>query len=253
MRITGVIITLNEAEFIEACIHSLQRVCDEIIVVDSLSQDETVALAEAAGARVIKQAYLGDGPQKAHGVPFAKNDWILAIDADERLDDDAVDLIQSLALDDPGRAYAFRRKNYVGSRWVRAAGLYPDPVVRLYNRTQAGYVSKQAHAFVEAPRKTITKAHISHYRYRDLSHWIQRMNELSSRDAWAMKNRGKKPSVLNPPLHALWALFRMLVLKGGLIQGTDGIMVAATTTLHCYMKYAKLNERYEKEAATPEA
>ena len=125
MPITGIVITLNEAANIAACIRSLQRVCDEVIVVDSLSEDDTVAIAEAHGAHVIAQAYLGDGPQKAHGVPFARNDWILALDADERLADDAVVLIEGLALDDPSQAYAFRRKNYVGNHWIRAAGFYP--------------------------------------------------------------------------------------------------------------------------------
>ena len=71
------------------CIRSLRQVCDEIIVVDSLSTDATREIAAREGARVIEQAYLGDGPQKAHGVPFAKNDWILSLDADERLEDDA--------------------------------------------------------------------------------------------------------------------------------------------------------------------
>ena len=161
MPITGIVITLNEADNIAACIQSLQRVCDEIIVVDSLSQDDTVTIAEATGARVIRQAYLGDGPQKAHGVPFASHDWILALDADERLDDDAVALIRSLSLDDPECAYAFRRKNYVGRHWIRAAGFYPDSVVRLYNRTTAGYLPKKAHSSVEARRvESLSLIHI---------------------------------------------------------------------------------------------
>lgn len=104
--ISGIIITLNEADNVTDCVVSLQRVCDEVIVVDSGSQDDTVALAEAAGARVIHQPYLGDGPQKAFAVPQAAHDWILALDADERLDDDAIAAIQGLALDDPGRPTA---------------------------------------------------------------------------------------------------------------------------------------------------
>ncbi len=247
MPITGIVITLNEAEAIAACVASLQRVCDEVIVVDSLSQDDTVAIAEAAGARVITQAYLGDGPQKAHGVPFASHDWILALDADERLDDDAVALIRTLSLDDPSLAYAFRRKNHVGRHWIRAAGFYPDSVVRLYNRTTAGYLPKKAHSSVAAPRVETTTAHLSHFTYRSLSHWMQRIDQLSTRDAWAMKERGVAPSSLRPTLHALSATLRKLVLKGGLFQGADGMTVAMTTAFHAYMKYAKLNELYEEE------
>ncbi|RXE46580.1 glycosyltransferase family 2 protein [Chromohalobacter israelensis] len=245
--LTGIVITLNEQANIADCVRSLRRVCDEVIVVDSLSTDDTVAIAEAEGATVISQAYLGDGPQKAHGVPFAKHDWILALDADERLDDDAVALIESLALDDPRTAYSFRRKNYVARHWIRAAGFYPDPVVRLYNRTTSGYLPKKAHSSVQAPRVEATSAHLRHFTYEDMSHWIRRIDTLSSRDAWAMKEHGKRPSRLSPILHATNAMLRKLVFKGGLFQGMDGMTVAMTTAFHAYMKYAKLNELYELE------
>lgn len=249
MPITGIVITLNEAANIAACIRSLKRVCNEVIVVDSLSEDDTLAIAEAHGARVIVQAYLGDGPQKAYGAPFAHNDWILALDADERLDDDAVALIERLALDDPSQAYAFRRKNYVGHHWIRAAGFYPDAVTRLYNRTTAGYLPKKAHSSVKAPRVEVTSAHLRHFTYASLSHWIQRIDALSTRDAWAMKERGVAPSPLRPALHALTATLRKLLFKGGLFQGADGMTVTLTTAFHAYMKYAKLNELHDNERA----
>ncbi|MFD2191365.1 glycosyltransferase family 2 protein [Pistricoccus aurantiacus] len=245
--ITGVVITLNEEANITDCLRSLFRVCAEVIVVDSGSRDLTREIAGAEGARVIEQAYLGDGPQKAFGVPYASHDWILALDADERLDEDAAALIPTLALDDPATAYGFRRKNYVGHHWIRAAGFYPDAVVRLYNRTQAGYLPKKAHSSVQAPRVEQTDAHIQHFTYHDLAHWIQRIDQLSSRDAWAMKERGVPPSSWRPTLHALSATLRKLILKGGLLQGSDGMTVAMTTAFHAYMKYAKLNELHENE------
>ncbi|WP_027965689.1 glycosyltransferase family 2 protein [Halomonas halocynthiae] len=247
--ITGIIITLNEADNITECIASLKPVCDEIIVVDSNSQDDTAVRATAAGAQVISQSYLGDGPQKAFAVPQAKNDWILALDADERLDDDAIAAIHQLALDDPKTAYRFRRRNFAGHHWVKAAGFYPDPVTRLYNRTTSGYLPKKAHSSVKAPKEVDLNAHICHFTYRDLSHWITRINQLSSRDAWAMKERGKKPSNWRPALHAINAMLRKLIFKGGIFQGADGMTVAITTAFHAYMKYAKLNELYENERA----
>ncbi|MBY5968035.1 glycosyltransferase family 2 protein [Halomonas denitrificans] len=247
--ITGIIITLNEQDNVEGAIASLQPVCDEIIVVDSGSDDDTVALAEAAGAKVIHQPYLGDGPQKAFAVPQARHDWILALDADERLDDDAIAAIRELTLEDPQTAYRFRRRNFAGRHWIRAAGFYPDPVTRLYNRTTSGYLPKKAHSSVKAPTVVDVDAHLSHFTYRDLSHWMQRIDQLSTRDAWAMKERGVTPSALRPSLHALTAMLRKLVLKGGLLQGQDGMTVAITTAFHAYMKYAKLNELYENERA----
>ncbi|RDB44652.1 glycosyltransferase family 2 protein [Halomonas sp. DQ26W] len=245
--ITGIVITLNEEERIGDCIDSLMSVCNEVIVVDSLSQDDTVKIAESKGAIVLLQQYLGDGPQKAHGVPHASNDWILALDADERLDEDAVQAILSLSLDDPSVAYSFRRRNFCGNHWIKAAGFYPDKVIRLYNRTRSGYLPKKAHSSIQALRSEDTNAHIRHFTYDDLSHWIKRIDQLSTRDAWAMKERGIPPSTLRPAMHALSAVIRKLVLKGGLLQGSDGVTVAITTAFHAYMKYAKLNELHENE------
>lgn len=246
--ITGIVITLNEAARIAECIDSLKRVCSEIIVVDSLSQDDTVRIAESMGARVLLQEYLGDGPQKAYGVPHASHDWILALDADERLEDDAVNAIQALALDDPSTAYSFRRRNFCGKHWIKAAGFYPDEVVRLYNRTTSGYLPKKGHSSVKAPKTVKTSAHITHFTYDDLMHWVQRVNQLSTRDAWSMKERGIQPSAVRPTLHAISSLIRKLIFKGGLFQGYDGMTVAITTAFRAYMKYAKLNELYENEA-----
>ncbi len=98
MKITANIITLNEEKNIEAVIKSVQTVCDEVLVVDSLSSDRTCEIAESLGAKVIKQAYLGDGPQKAFGAPYASNDWILSIDADERLDLNSIEEIKKTNL-----------------------------------------------------------------------------------------------------------------------------------------------------------
>lgn len=249
MRISATIIAYNEAENIADCICSAKQVCDEVIVVvDTKTNDETAAIAEAEGARVLHQEYLGDGPQKAFGVQFAENDWILSIDADERLDDDAIEAIRQLDLgDDQVDAYSFRRRNFVGSHWIRAAGFYPDEVTRLYHRKRAAYLPKKGHSSVDARKVRALKSHLIHYTYRDYSHWIERINALSSRDAWAMFERGKKPSKIAPSLHAAVAVIRKLFLKGGIFQGMDGATVAITTAFHAYMKYLKLNELHEQD------
>ena len=249
MKISATIIACNEAENIAACVESARRVCDEVlVVVDTKTTDETARLAEEAGARIFHQDYLGDGPQKAFAVPHASNDWILSIDADERLDDDAVNAIQALDLEHSEiDGYSLRRRNFVGDHWIRAAGFYPDSVVRLYHRQRAGYLPKRAHSSVDAKQIEVLNAHLIHYTYRDYAHWMERINALSSRDAWAMYERGKQPSKLAPTTHALVALLRKLVFKGGVFQGMDGVTVAITTAFHAYMKYLKLNELHEKK------
>jgi glycosyltransferase involved in cell wall biosynthesis len=248
--ISGTIITYNEEDHIEACIASLRRVCDEVVVVDSLSTDRTVALAEAAGARVISQAYLGEGPQRNITEREAAHDWILALDADERLDDELVATISGLRRDDPAVAYAFNRKSYVGLRWLRGPGFYPDFVTRLYNRTRSAYEPKPGHAGVRAPRVERRPGHILHYTYDSLSDWIAKINWLTSRDAQGMFNAGKPPSALRPIISGFSAAFRQLVLRGGLLRGADGWTIALTSVFRSYMKYAKLNELHERAKAS---
>ncbi|MFO7593036.1 MAG: glycosyltransferase family 2 protein [Pseudomonadota bacterium] len=249
MKITATIIALNEAENIIGCIDSAHRVCDEVlVVVDSKTTDETARLAEAAGARVFHQAYLGDGPQKAFAVPMASHDWILSIDADERLDEDAVQAIKALDLEKGSfDAYALRRKNYVGKHWIKAAGFYPDYVIRLYNRHTAGYVPKKGHAYVEADSVERLSAHLIHTTYNDYSHWIERINALSSRDAWAMYEKGKRPGRAAPVVHAGVAFMRKYFIKGGIFQGLDGLTVTLTTVFRTYFKYLKLQEMIERK------
>ncbi len=248
MKISATVITLNEEQYIEACVRSLQRVCDEVIVVDSGSEDATCEKAKSLGARVFVQEYLGDGPQKQYGVQFATHEWILSIDADERLDEDAVEAIRGLDLsrgDVDG--YAFKRKNFAGRHWVRAAGFYPDTVVRLYHRSRAAYLPKKAHSSVAAERVQALHAHLIHFTYRDYAHWVERINALSSRDAWAMYERGVKPSPWAPALHAFAAVVRKYFLKGGIFQGLDGATVTMTTAFHAYMKYVKLIELHDEK------
>lgn len=243
--ITGTIITFNEEDQIEDCIASLRRVCAEILVVDSLSTDRTVERARAAGARVILQAYLGEGPQRNLTEKHASQDWILALDADERLDDELAAAIQGLSLGDPAEAYAFNRKSYVGPRWIRGPGFYPDFVTRLYNRTRAAYEPKPGHAGVLAPRVRRIPGHILHYTYDSLADWIAKLNWLTSRDARGMFDAGRPASAAKPALSALGAAFRQLVLRGGLFRGSDAWLITMTSMFRSFMKYQKLNELHE--------
>lgn len=249
MSITTTIIAYNEAANIVDAINSARQVSNEVVVVvDTKTTDETAAIAASLGAKVIHQEYLGDGPQKAFGVQFASNDWILSLDADERLDDDAVAAIRALDLAKPSvDAYAFRRKNFAGAHWVKAAGFYPDYVTRLYHKARAAYLPKKGHASVAANNIIKLDAHLVHFTYNDYSHWVTRINQLSSRDAWAMYEKGVRPAKWAPATHALVAILRKYILKGGFLQGLDGATVTATTAFHAYMKYLKLIELYEKK------
>ena len=110
----------------------LKKVCNEIIVVDSLSSDNTINVAKSLGAKIYLQEFLGDGPQKKLAASYSKNDWVLSLDADERLEEDLINHINSIDLTlQDCEAYSFRRRNFCGKKWIKAASFYPDRVTRL--------------------------------------------------------------------------------------------------------------------------
>ncbi|MBN2895150.1 MAG: glycosyltransferase family 2 protein [Campylobacterales bacterium] len=242
MKITGNIITLNESRHIEACIASLQSVCDEIIVVDSHSSDDTRERAEAMGARVVLQSYLGDGPQKNVASAHAAHAWILSIDADERLDEEMVAQIKALKEDDAIDAYAFARKNYIGSRWIRHCGWYPDYAIRLYHKERARFRDTQGHSGVEALHVKRLGGHIIHYSYRNYHELLHKTNRFSTRGAKMLLQKGKKANGFSPFVHGASAFVRKYFLQRGFLQGLDGLTIALTASINAYMKYAKLLE-----------
>lgn len=248
MPISGTVITYNEEDHIADVIASLRRVCDDIVVVDSLSKDRTVEIAESLGATVVNQAYLGEGRQRNVTEAHTRHDWILALDADERLDDEMVATIESLSLDDPRVGYEFNRKSYVGQHWIRGPGFYPDYITRLYNKTESAYEPKFGHAGVIAPEVERVPGHIIHYTYDDLRDWIAKINQVTSLDAEGMFKSGRPRSNTKPVLSALTTFIREFIFRGGLFRGMDGVTVTLTSVFRSYMKYLKLNELHDAAA-----
>ncbi len=245
MKITANIITLNEEKNIEDVIKSVREVCDEVLVIDSLSSDKTCEIAESLGAKVVKQKYLGDGGQKAFGSPLAKNRWVLSIDADERLDANAIEAIKNLDLDKtPYEAFSFARKTFVGKNFIKL--WYPDRVTRLYNRDACGYSTVGGHAKVESKNIKSLDADMLHYSYENYSHMIKTTYKFITRGARISYEDGKRASVFDPFVHGVGALFKALVLKGGAFHGVDGWNVAVISAYSSYMKYALILEMQKK-------
>ena len=246
MKITANIITLNEEKNIAEVIKSVQRVCDEVLVVDSLSSDRTCEIAESLGARVVKQPYLGDGPQKAFGAPLATNDWILSIDADERLDENAIEAIKKLDLDTTSYdAFSFARKTFVGKNFIKL--WYPDRVTRLYNRQKCGFSTAGGHARVQTNNVKDLSADMLHYSYEDYAQMIKTSHKFITRGAKIAHEEGKRASAFDPFLHGIGALFKALILKGGAFHGINGWNVAVISAFSSYMKYALMLEMQENE------
>jgi len=244
-KISGTVITLNNENLIKDCILSLQKICDEVIVVDSLSTDKTAKIAEELGAKVYFQEFLGDGPQKKLAASYASNNWVFSLDADERLEENLIQYIQSIKLDSENyHAYSVRRRNFCGKRWIKAASFYPDRVIRLYDKTKVNYNMSTSHASVISACKNID-LHITHYTYDSYTDWVDKINFYSTQSAKTMHIKGIKRSSIRPITHSIFAFFKKLIIKGGIFQGIDGFTVALTTMFNTYMKYVKLNELYD--------
>lgn len=243
-KITVNIITLNEENNIEKAINSVRIIADEIIVVDSFSTDNTCEIASSLGAKVIQQKYLGDGAQKSFVMNHAKNNWILSLDADERLDTDAINEIQKINLNETEYdSFSFARKTYIGKKFIRL--WYPDRVTRLYNKTKCGFSTIGGHAKVEGKSICDLNAHMLHYSYKNYAEMIKTSYKFIERGARLSFESGKRAKKYDPFVHGVGALFKSLILKGGLFHGIDGFNVAVVSAFSSYMKYALMIELEE--------
>jgi len=244
MMISANIITLNEEKNIQSCIESIRQVCNEVIIVDSGSTDRTVDIARQMGAIVVKQPYLGDGFQKNIAADYAKNDWIFSLDADERLHVKLVKYIKDIDLAKSSvDAYAFRRRNMIGSRWIKHCGWYPDYCTRLYNSKKTKFSEVKQHAKIISREIKLVDNDIIHYSFKNIGELFSKPGRnFSGRAAKIMYLDGKKAHVFSPLLHGLNSFLRKFILQGGFLAGVDGMTVALSSGVNGYLKYAKLLE-----------
>ena len=244
--ITAAIITLNEARNIREVIANVQQVCNEVLVVDSFSTDETAAVAEEMGAKVVQQKYLGDGAQKAFCEPLASNDWILSIDADERLTDEAVRAIESLDLErTPYDGFSFKRRSFIGKKEIRQ--WYPDRVVRLYNRKKCGYTTEGEHGHVATENYEKLDVDMLHYSFDSFGTLVRKADRFAVNLAHVRYKEGKRAKWYDPFTHGAGAFFKGMIAKGGIFGGLAEWHVAFASAYNSYMKYVIMLELQEHE------
>lgn len=246
-NITGTIITFNEHKHIEAAIDSLLQVCNEVVVVDSFSTDDTVALAEAKGAKIVKHSFLGDGPQRVLAEPLCSNDWVLSLDADERLEADAVAAIQALDLDNISYdAFSFRRNTYIGKKFIRQ--WYPDKVTRLYNHTKCTFPNSREHGGdAQTQNFQDLHAHLTHYSFPDFATLVRKADRFAVNLAEIRYAEGKCAAWYDPFVHGIGAFFKGMIMKGGILGGIQEWHVAFASAYNSYMKYVIILELQENE------
>ena len=236
-----ILITKNEAANIRACLESVAW-ADEIIVVDSGSTDDTVAIARQMGARVYEHDWPGFGTQKNRALGYASKDWIFSIDADERVTPELRSEIETIIrTEHTSDAYIISRlSNYCG-RFMRHSGWYPDLLPRLFKRGKARFSDDLVHErlIVEGATGEL-RGLLLHYAFDDLEEVLHKVNQYSSAGAQMMQRRGRQTSLTGAVLRGIWSFMRTYVLRGGFLDGREGFMLAVSNAEGTYYRYLKL-------------
>ncbi|WP_459614806.1 glycosyltransferase family 2 protein [Bordetella sp. 2513F-2] len=249
MTLSVILITKNEAAHILGCLESV-AFADEFIVVDSGSTDNTVALARGFGARVeVTADWPGFGPQKNRALDLATCDWVLSIDADERVTPELAREIQAVMAAPTAAAYEIPRLSNFCGRFIRHSGWWPDPVLRLFRRGTARFTDAAVHERVVPEPGPVGRlqAHFLHYPYDDLDSLVAKINRYSSDAAAMMHARGKRTGVFGALGHAFWTFVRIYLLRRGFLDGRHGLVLAVTASAGSFFRYAKLMFRGEQE------
>lgn len=241
-RVSAVIITKNEEASLSACLESLHWV-DEIIVLDAHSTDRTQEIARAAGAKVIDSPeWPGFGPQKNRALSHASGDWVLSIDADERVTPELAEeiriTVQSSAAAD---GYDIPRLSSYCGRYMRHSGWWPDHVTRLFRRGKARFSDDLVHErlIVDGAVGRLNGL-LMHESFGNLEQVLDKVNRYSSLSAQQMAAASRRGGLGSAVLHGLGAFVRTYVLKAGFLDGREGFMLAVSNAEGAYYKYLKL-------------
>jgi glycosyltransferase involved in cell wall biosynthesis len=254
--VTCVVITKNEESNIQDCLRSAQW-ANELIVVDAESIDRTVELASACGAKVSVRPWPGFGLQKNFGMAQASSDWILILDADERVTEELRGEVKTcLAGWRPGAPVAYRvpRRNFFYGAWVRGAGVYPDYQVRLFRRGLAQYndVAVHENLIVEGEIGTLA-GHLDHYTERRIQDHFKKFGLYTTLAAQekskTVQTVGWTDLVFRPQV--VWV--KTYVLKQGYRDGVRGLIVCVFASMYTFVKYAKLWDATRQVASHPDA
>jgi glycosyltransferase involved in cell wall biosynthesis len=250
LPVSLVIITRDAGDAVAACIASAPF-ASEVVVVDSGSADDTVKVAIGLRARVVDHAFEGFGRQKRFAVAQARNDWVLCLDADERLSAALAASIEACLRDGPrAAAYALARRNRFLGRWLSHGEGYPDWNVRLFDRRRASWTEDAVHEHVVAdgPVERL-RGDLLHASAESIDGYIAKQNRYTSLQAQAMHARGERAGVARIALSPLARFVRFYVLKAGFLDGVAGFAHIAIGAFASFMKYVKLRALERDRAA----
>ncbi|WP_337287613.1 glycosyltransferase family 2 protein [Candidatus Methylomirabilis sp.] len=244
--VTATVITCNEEKTIQACLESLTWV-KEIVVVDSGSSDRTLEICREYTEKVFHNPWAGFIGQKNVALSLSTYDWILNVDADERVSEELRRAIERTLAAPRHDGYWMTRRNYFLGRWMRHGGWYPDRVLRLFDRRKGQFGGMDPHAYFVIPEGSagFIDGDLIHLTYRDLSHYIQKQDWYTGISAEQQVTRGRQPGSVTGVellLRAFMKFVQRYLLKRGFLDGMHGLIAAAGASYFNVIKYAKVWE-----------
>ncbi len=245
VQVSVAVITMNEEDRISACLESV-AFADDIVVVDSGSTDRTVEIAQSYGARVTVEPWRGFSGQKQFAVDNCRHDWVLILDADERVPGETARQIARVLQDSHQdvSGFSFKRKNYFHGRWIKHCGWWPNPVLRLVNRTKGSFDGRAVHEswVTDGPVEALD-SEIIHFSFRDYSEMITTLDRYTGIGARDLYDSDEPPSSIYTSLsHGLWMFFKVYFLDQGVRAGFDGFVISLMHGAGSFFKYAKHRE-----------
>ena len=243
-KISAIIPTFNESHNIEAAIGAV-AFADEIMVVDSFSTDDTVEKAKKLGARVIQREYIHSASQKNWAIPQAKHEWIMLLDADERIDDVLRnEIIETVAKPQATQvAYWIKRRNFFMGKEVRYSGWQGDKVIRLFKRDSCRYENKSVHAEVIANGPVgMLKHKLNHNTYKDIFHYLEKWDRYTTLSATDRANRGENPTLYHFLVKPGFRFFKDYFINLGILDGLIGFLICAMSSMSVFMRALKVKQ-----------
>lgn len=251
-RISAVVITKNEERNIGKTLAALTNVADEIIIVDNFSKDNTVEICKTFAAKIFQSEWRGFGLQKNFGIQQSSCNYILALDADEVLTQQAIEEIIGLKTKGMTGVYEFPLLNFYFGKFLKHGQEYPNFKKRLFDKTIVMWNENPVHEALIIPEGCPIiklKGHIEHYSYTTIAHYIAKSNAYTSIGAEDLKNKDKKNYLIKMIFSPPFVFFKSYFLKKGFLDGTHGFVVAIFNAYTNFLKYAKLWELYRNERA----
>jgi glycosyltransferase involved in cell wall biosynthesis len=238
-HLSAIIITKNEAANIGDCLDSL-AFCDERIVVDAASSDGTMMIAKEKGARVAAHGWKGFGPQKNYALSLAQGEWVLSIDADERVSPELAREIRAAVEEGSADGFELSRRSSFCGRMMRHSGWFPDRVLRLFRRGKGRFTDDVVHERVvcDGPVARL-KGPLLHYPVARLEDAIRRIDQYSTLGAEQLATSGRRISAFSGVTHGLGTFLRVYLLKLGFLDGAAGFMLAVANAEGAYYRYQK--------------